>query len=80
MQTLPTDSTQPPFVEIQVKRGHRRRMGTEVRVMMSGATIDPKTAKLAKQWRGSSLSLGLLLDQVFAFAKKHKFKPVAPKK
>lgn len=45
------------------------------RVMMGGATIDVSTQRQIARWRGKTLSLGLLLDQVFAFAKRRNFKP-----
>lgn len=64
-----------PAVLVAAKRGHRRKFGRLPRVMLSGATVDVSTSNLAKRWRGKTLSLGLLLDQVFAFAKRRNFKP-----
>lgn len=69
---IPSES---PFVMVAVQRGHRQRYGKHPRVMLSGATVDVSTAKRAKAWRGKTLSLGLLLDQLFAFAHKKGFKP-----
>lgn len=69
----PIDAT--PFVQIAVKRGHRRKFGREPRVMLSGATIDVSTLRQIARWRGKTLSLGLLTDQLVAFAKKKKFTP-----
>lgn len=67
-----------PYIRLQIARGHRPRIGAEPRVMFPGATVDTKTAALAARWRvgkHARISLGLLIDQVFAFALRHRFKP-----
>lgn len=64
----------PPCVQVAAKGG-KPRFGKHPRLMLSGATVDESTYWRAKAWRGKSLSLGLLLDQLFAFAHTKGFKP-----
>lgn len=69
---MPIDDT--PSVPVAEPRGHRRKFGKFKRVFL-GATVDNGTDKQVNRWAGKSLSIGLTLDQVVAFAVRRGFKP-----
>lgn len=60
-------------VAVAAPRGHRRKFGKVKRVFI-GATVDAGTDKQVSRWAGKSLSVGLTLDQIVAFAVRHGFK------
>jgi hypothetical protein len=68
------DAPLNPGVPIAPKRGHRKKFGKHARVMLSGATVDVATKRQIGTWCGVTLSVGLLLDQLIAFAKARGFK------
>ncbi len=69
-----------PFIQVSAPRGHRRRFGKHARVQMSGSFVDVSTARRAAKWCGKAGSMGLLLDQLFAFAIRKGFKPERTRK
>lgn len=62
-------------IKPHVKRGHRPRMGKELRVILPGASVDVSTHAQLKRWMGSKLSRGVVLDQLTTHGKRTKFKP-----
>ncbi len=68
-----------PRLPLMPKRG-KPRFGKLPRVMLPGATVDIATANQARRWRGKSLSLGLLIDQLVRHARTTHFKPTRNRK
>lgn len=68
-----------PFIEVAKTRGHRPKFGKALRVHI-GATVDTATDAQLSRWEGSTLSRGLVIDQVTKHAKRTAFRPVRKKR
>jgi hypothetical protein len=72
---MPIETLTPAeSVPVAAPRGHRKRFSKHLRTFI-GATVDVATDRRLNVWAGKSLSLGITLDQVVAFAVRKGFKP-----
>lgn len=59
-------------IVVAAPRGHRRRFSKHLRVFLAG-TVDVATDRQVNRWAGKTLSIGRVLDQIVAFAKRKGF-------
>jgi predicted secreted protein len=69
-----------PFIALAV-RGHRKRIGKEVRVLLSSTTVDVTTKETLAAWKEQTgRNLGGVLDATVSFAKSRGFPRTSDKK